>query len=112
MFLHVTPAEQERRLKDRLNHPWKRWKTGVDDYRNRARRPAYLAAIHEMLERTDSRWAPWQVIDGNEKLSARIAVLRHVADRLESAVSMEPPASDPAVVAAAQLAFGMKAPKD
>jgi polyphosphate kinase 2 (PPK2 family) len=112
MFLHVTPAEQERRLKDRLNHPWKRWKTGLDDYRNRARRPAYLAAIRDMLEQTDTGWAPWHVIDGNEKLAARIAVLRHVADRLESAVSMDPPPPDPEVMEAARLAFGDKAAKD
>ena len=35
IFLHITQAEQDKRLKDRLEHPWKRWKTGADDYRNR-----------------------------------------------------------------------------
>src|SRR3569832_122962 len=31
IFLHVTQEDQDRRLKDRLEHPWKRWKTGADD---------------------------------------------------------------------------------
>ena len=31
--------------KARLDHPWKRWKVGAEDFRNRARRDDYLAAI-------------------------------------------------------------------
>ena len=38
-----------KRLADRLEHPWKRWKTGADDYRNRAKRKDYLKAMHEMF---------------------------------------------------------------
>jgi hypothetical protein len=68
--------------------------------------------MHDMFARTDTKWAPWKVIDGNDKKSARIAVLRHVAEVLESSVSMEPPPADPAVIEAARLAFGGKAAKD
>ena len=39
-----------------------------------------------MFERTDTRWAPWTVIDGNNKKAARIAALTAVADALEAAV--------------------------
>jgi polyphosphate kinase 2 (PPK2 family) len=112
IFLHTTQEEQDKRLKARLEHPWKRWKTGADDYRNRAKRAEYLEAIADMFTHTDTRWAPWKVIDGNDKEAARIAVLRHVADVLESAVSMEPPPADPAAIEAARLAFGDKAAKD
>ena len=112
IFLHITQEEQDKRLKARLDHPWKHWKTGVEDYRNRAKRAAYLEAMHDMFAKTDTKWAPWKVIDGNDKESARIAVLRHVADVLEGAVSMEPPPPDPAVIEAARLAFGGKAAKD
>ena len=38
LFMHVTQDEQDKRLKERLEDPWKRWKTGAEDYRNRARR--------------------------------------------------------------------------
>lgn len=106
LFMHVTQAEQDKRFKDRLENPWKRWKTGKDDYRNRARRDDYLKAYADMFERTDTRWAPWRVIDGNDKKSARIAALTYIADRLEAGVSMEPLAADPDVVALAKAAFG------
>ncbi|MES2045367.1 MAG: polyphosphate kinase [Pseudomonadota bacterium] len=108
LFLHVTQAEQDKRLKDRLEHPWKRWKTGPDDYRNRAKRPEYLEAMAEMFERTDTRWAPWHVIDGNDKEAARIAVLTKIADRLEANVSMDPPELDAAVAKIARKALGLK----
>ena len=111
LFVHVTQEEQDKRLADRLDDPWKRWKTGAEDYRNRARRADYLAAMHEMFAQTDTRWAPWTVIDGNNKKAARIAALSHVAGALEDAVPMTPPERDPAVVKLAAKAFGYK-PKD
>ena len=110
LFMHVTQAEQDKRFKARFADPWKRWKTGTDDYRNRARRDDYLEAYHMMFERTDTRWAPWAVIDANDKKAARIAVLTHVADRLEAAVDMKPKDADPAVEALAKAAFGQTSP--
>ena len=97
LFVHTTQEEQDKRLKDRLQHPWKRWKTGLDDYRNRDKREAYLDAMAEMFRRTDTRWAPWIAIDGNNKKAARIAALTAIADRLEAHVDMTPPPLDPEV---------------
>ena len=54
LFVHVTQAEQDERLADRLDEPWKRWKTGADDYRNRAKRADYLKAYAEMFARTST----------------------------------------------------------
>ena len=54
--------------------------------------------MEEMFERTDTRWAPWKVIDGTHKKYARITALTHIADVLEKAVPMKPPAADPEVV--------------
>jgi AMP-polyphosphate phosphotransferase len=106
LFLHVTQEEQDDRLKARILHPWKRWKTGTDDFRNRDRRQDYLAAMHDMFEHTDTRWAPWKAIDGNNKKAARIAALTWIADRLEKQVPMKPPAADAELVRLAQAHFG------
>src|SRR3546814_21151865 len=77
LFIHVTQAEQDKRLADRPNAPWKRWKTGTEDYRNRARRADYLDATHAMFRPTDPRWAPLRVIDGTKKPGARLDALPH-----------------------------------
>lgn len=108
IFVHLTQDEQDKRFADRLNDPWKRWKTGSEDYRNRAKRKQYLAAIDEMFAQTNTRWAPWKVIDGNNKKAARIAALTHIAETLEAIVPMTPPDLDPAVVKLAGKAFGYK----
>jgi AMP-polyphosphate phosphotransferase len=105
-FVHITQDEQDARLADRLDNPWKRWKTGAEDYRNRAKRADYLEAYADMFAEADTRWAPWKIIDANKKKGARIAALTHIADALEAKVPMEMPDRDPAVIALAQAAFG------
>jgi polyphosphate kinase 2 (PPK2 family) len=107
LFVHITADTQDERLRKRLTHPWKRWKTGAEDFHNRARRPEYLDAITDMLKLTDTRWCPWAVIDGNNKKSARIAALTHVADRLEKAVPMTPPQPDDALIRLAKKEFDL-----
>lgn len=109
LFVHISQPEQDKRLRARLNDPWKRWKTGADDFRNRARRADYLAAMDEMFVRTDRPASPWIVIDGDDKKAARIAALAAIAGRLEAAVPMEPPPLDPVVAALARDALGRKA---
>ena len=110
LFMHVTQEEQDERFRKRLENPWKRWKLTEDDFRNRAKRGEYLEAIQDMFARTDTRWAPWTAIDGNDKKAARIAALQHIADRLEEQVSMDPPDVDPEVadLAASHLGTGGK----
>ena len=106
VFVHITQAEQDKRLRSRLADPWKRWKTGLDDFRNRARRNEYLRAMADMFARTDTGGSPWIAIDGNNKKAARIAALSAIADRLEAAVSMDPPPLDPEVERVAREALG------
>lgn len=111
LFVHITQEEQDRRFADRLDDPWKRWKTSAEDYRNRSKRKDYLDAMHDMFTQTDTRWAPWKVIDANNKKAARIAALTHIVETLEAVVPLTPPELDPIVVKMAYKAFGYS-PKD
>jgi polyphosphate kinase 2 (PPK2 family) len=95
LFFHVTPEVQDKRFENRLDHPWKRWKVTGEDLRNRGRRKDYVAAIRDMFDLTDTRWAPWTVIDANNKKSARIAALTKVAEALAAACPAKPPPISP-----------------
>jgi polyphosphate kinase 2 (PPK2 family) len=108
LFFHITQKEQDKRLAARLDDPWRRWKSDPDDYRNRARRLDYLAAMAEMFARTDRPESPWIPIDGNDKKAARIAAMTAIAERLEQGVPMAPPPLDPAILAMAEQAFGYR----
>ena len=95
LFFHVTQAEQDDRFRKRLDHPWKRWKVGEEDIRNRSKRDEYLAALRDIFAHTDTHWAPWTAIDGNDKKAARIAALSRVADALAGVLPKDPPESGP-----------------
>jgi len=106
LFFHTTQETQDKRFADRLNTPEKRWKITEEDFRNRSKREEYLSAMHDMFEQTDTRWAPWKVIDGNNKKAARIAALAYVADTLGAALPKGLPEADPDLVKLAEKAFG------
>lgn len=108
LFIHVTQKEQDKQLAQRLNDPWKRWKTGADDYRNRSHRAKYLDAMHDMFGHCDTRWSPWIVIDGNDRKAGRIAAITAIVERLESLIPMDMPDADPAVIELARQAFDYK----
>lgn len=82
-WLHISDAEQARRFEARRHDPLRRWKLTEDDWRNRSKRPAYLSAIEEMLKRNDSPEAPWDLVSGEDKHFARVAVLEAVIGRTE-----------------------------
>ncbi len=104
LFLHVTQKEQDKRLKERLEVPWKRWKTGLDDYHNRSMRAEYLRAYHDMFDRTSTEIAPWTVIAANDKKTARIVGLEAVVAALGADVDLTWPEIDSKLKKAAKKA--------
>ena len=108
LFLHITQDEQDKRLKERIETPWKRWKTGTDDYHNRSQRAGYLEAYHDMFDKTSTKIAPWTVIAANDKKSARIKGLQKVVDVLGDGVDLAYPPVDPELRKIAEKALGKK----
>ncbi len=84
-WLHIDADEQLDRFAAREKTPYKKYRIGADDYRNRARRADYVTAANEMIARTGSRAAPWHLIPANDKRYARVAVLRTLRDALRTA---------------------------
>ncbi len=82
-WLHITSEEQLRRFKEREVIAYKRWKLTDEDWRNREKWSRYEEAVNDMIERTSTAYAPWTLIEGNDKRFARIKVLRTLCDRLE-----------------------------
>jgi polyphosphate kinase 2 (PPK2 family) len=102
LFFHITQETQDARFRARLDHPWKRWKVTEEDLRNRNRRKDYVDAVKDMFDQTDMRWAPWTVIDGNDKKAARIAALTRIAEALTAALPADPPPVRPEMEQLAQ----------
>lgn len=85
-WMQIDKEEQLRRFTARQNDPEKQWKITDEDWRNREKWDAYESAVNEMIEKTSVSYAPWTVVEGNDKLYARIKVLDTVIDRLEKAL--------------------------
>jgi polyphosphate kinase 2 (PPK2 family) len=109
LFLHITSDEQVRRFRDRLINPVKRWKLSYEDFRNRARRQDYVAAIEDMMEKTTTKLAPWHLIPSNNKPFSRVAAFRILADRLGAGVSLEPRPINPKLFKEAKHTLGLSA---
>lgn len=83
-WIDVSPEEQLRRFREREDTPSKRWKITSEDWRNRAKRQQYRSAANDMMRLTSTPFAPWIVVPGDDKKSARIEVIETMADALEA----------------------------
>jgi polyphosphate kinase len=77
-WFSVSDAEQERRFQARIKDPAKRWKLSPMDLESRARWADYSRAKDTMFQYTDTKWAPWLVVDANDKRRARLNCIRHL----------------------------------
>ena len=62
------------------------WKLTDEDWRNREKWPAYEAAVDEMLAKTSTQFAPWHIIESNDKKFARVKAIETVIAAIERAV--------------------------
>ncbi|MGZ4269563.1 MAG: polyphosphate kinase 2 family protein [Solirubrobacteraceae bacterium] len=83
IWLQISEEEQLRRFERRRDDPLKAWKLTDEDWRNRAKRGAYVKVIEEMLERTDTEHASWRLVSGESKRYARVRVVQEVIEAIE-----------------------------
>jgi polyphosphate kinase 2 len=77
-WFSVSDAEQERRFQDRIKTPTKRWKLSPMDLEARKHWEDYSRAKDEMFAMTDLKQTPWNVINAEDKKSARLNVIHHL----------------------------------
>ena len=82
-FLHVSRAEQRRRLLERIDDPSKNWKFRSGDLDDRAKWKAFMSAYSEAMAETSRDCAPWYVIPADHKWYARALVAEIVVKTLE-----------------------------
>ena len=82
-WLQISKEEQLRRFKEREKIEYKRYKITEEDWRNRGKWDAYRQAVVDMLQNTSTTYAPWTIVEANDKLWARIRTLRTVVEAIE-----------------------------
>lgn len=77
-WFSVSDAEQERRFRSRLSDPMRRWKLSPTDVQSLTRWEEYSRAKDEMFVHTDVDPARWNVVEAEDKRSARINMIHHL----------------------------------
>lgn len=81
-WIHVSADEQEKRFQERAHDPRKRWKLSEIDLEGRRRWAEFSIYRNKMLRETSPEWAPWRVVDGNDKRKARLNTIRSILENI------------------------------
>jgi polyphosphate kinase len=90
-WFSVSDEEQEHRFQARVNDPMRRWKLSPMDLESRARWVEYSRAKDEMFRYTDIKYAPWWVVEADDKRAARLNCIAHLLSLIEYEDLTPPP---------------------
>ena len=82
-WVQIDKDTQLARFTDRQNTPEKQWKITDEDWRNREKWDLYESAVNEMIQKTSTEFAPWHVLESNDKHYARLKALKTVIAAIE-----------------------------
>ena len=81
-WLNVSVEEQTRRLENRIEDPRKIWKLSPTDLKSYSRHFDYCRARDAMIAATDTGWAPWFVVDNDDKKRGRLNIISHLLSQI------------------------------
>ena len=81
-WLEVKEEEQARRFEARIEDPLRQWKLSPTDLESRRLWYDYSQARDQMLDATDTPWAPWHIVRSDSKKNARLNCIKHLLSQL------------------------------
>jgi polyphosphate kinase len=82
IWLEVSDKEQKKRFEARIEDPLRQWKLSPMDLPSREKWYQYSKARDRMLEHTDTKHAPWYILNSDDKKRARLNCIRHILDTI------------------------------
>ena len=90
-WMQVSQEEQIQRFNEREGNPAKSWKLTSEDWRNREKWQLYQTAVEDMILKTSTLYAPWTIVEANDKYFARVKVLETVVNELKQQLKIKLP---------------------
>jgi AMP-polyphosphate phosphotransferase len=81
-WLHISKAEQHRRFKMLEKDPLESWHVQPEDWDHHRQYDKYLQAVEEMLEHTESEWAPWTIVEATDQCYTQWKVFNTIVETL------------------------------
>lgn len=91
LFLHISKKEQSRRFRMIEADPLEAWRVTRADWERHKKYEKYLVAIEEMLELTESEYAPWTIVEATSKWHARKKVFETIITAMEKRLGTSAP---------------------
>jgi polyphosphate kinase 2 (PPK2 family) len=82
-FLHISKAEQAKRLKARLDNPAKNWKFEMNDLKMRSYWKGFEQAYEDAINRCSTSYAPWHIVPADHKWYRDFVVAQTAVQALE-----------------------------
>ncbi len=82
-FLHIDKHEQKRRFKKLESKKETSWRVTKEDWKHHKKYEDLLSAYEDMLQKTDTPWAPWTIIEAHDERFAAVKVLKTVSRAFE-----------------------------
>ena len=98
LFFHVTPEKQAASLRARQEDPWLRHVRDFQPLIGPANRERASDVLEDFFAHTNTRWAPWTVIDANDETASCITALTAIADQMQKAMPADPPAMGETII--------------
>jgi len=97
-WLHISKEEQKRRFKRLEKDPLKSWQVTEEDWHHHKNYKQYYTAVEEMLERSETEWGPWTIVEATDRWWCRSKVFKTIidvlTDRLEDEGKLPPEYAD------------------
>ncbi|MGE5224589.1 MAG: polyphosphate kinase 2 family protein, partial [Omnitrophica WOR_2 bacterium] len=82
-FLHISKQEQKRRFETLIKDPLTAWHVTAEDWDHHRLYDDWLLAYEEMLERTDSEWGPWTIVEATDRRHTILKIYRTILSSIE-----------------------------
>jgi polyphosphate kinase 2 (PPK2 family) len=86
-LLHISKDEQKKRFKRLEKDPLQSWRVEKEDWKHHEKYNQYLAAIEEMLERTETEWGSWTIVEATDRNWAQHKIIESVCRRMEETLT-------------------------
>jgi len=95
LYFSVSKDEQQKRFERRMTDPLRQWKLSEVDLQAQNLWDEFSEKKYEMLRRTHSRSAPWNIVRSNDKHKARLEAVKIILnsidyDKRNYAIDFEP----------------------
>lgn len=88
-FMHISKQEQKRRFEKLVKDPLSAWHVTPEDWDHHRHYSDWYKAYEEMLERTDSEWGPWTIVEATNKRYTQAKIIKTIVKALEHRLGMK-----------------------